>query len=114
MAKFSLVLNSNINSSLLMTIKKYTGVSFSEIKTNIADKKPIMVVNRRNKEELEKMKDLIQILSKHKVIFRILKQTDSGTEELTLELFMNSFERSRQIAEDRERLDAILVEEDSD
>lgn len=114
MATFSLVLNSNINSSLLMTIKKYTGVSFSEIKTNIVDNKPIMVVNRRNKEEPEKMKDLVQILSKHNAIFRILKQTDGGIEELTLELFMNSFERSRQIAEDRERLDAILVEEDSD
>ncbi|WP_268623947.1 hypothetical protein [Paenibacillus alvei] len=114
MAEFYLMMNSDINGSLLMKVKKYTRISFSEIKSNITEQQPIMVVNRRNKDEMEKMRDLVQVLSNHQVPFTILKQTEAGTEELTLEMFMNGFELSRQIAQEREGLDAILDDEEED
>ncbi|MHA6531858.1 hypothetical protein [Paenibacillus sp. BAC0078] len=97
-----------------MAIKKIINASLTELKNSITDKKPIVVVNRRNKEEMDKMKYLVEALSTNQVTFRILKHTPMGTEELTPEMFMNSFELSRQIAEERERIDAILIEEDED
>lgn len=101
MSTYSLLLDSNISGKLLMTTKKHVNLSLHEIKFNSMNHIPIMIVNRRNKEELELMKNLVQVLSTHQSKFRILKQTEDGVEELPLEMFMNSFELSRQIAQER-------------
>lgn len=114
MVTYSVVLESDVKGSLLMKIKKYTNLPITEIKSNIKSKNPIMVVNRRNKEEMKKMKELIEELSSINLLFKIFKQTPEGIEELTFTMFMNGIELSRQIADDRERLDALLVEEDDD
>ncbi|EEM16280.1 hypothetical protein COL87_26155 [Bacillus pseudomycoides] len=92
-----------------MKIKNYTNCSLSEIQSNIKNKYPVMAVNRRNSE---KMKDLIEELSSNKLQFRIFKQTDEGNREITVAVFTNGMETSRQTAKQRERLDALLIEED--
>ncbi|WP_242144310.1 MULTISPECIES: hypothetical protein [unclassified Bacillus cereus group] len=114
MATYSVVLESDVKGSLLMKIKKYTNLPLTEIKSNIKSKSPIMIVNRRDKEEIKKMKELIEEFSSNKLLFKIFKQTSEDIREITFTRFMNGIELSRQIAEDRERLDALLVEEDDD
>ncbi|MGG3521880.1 hypothetical protein ABES33_18565 [Bacillus pseudomycoides] len=112
MATYSVILESSIKGRLLMKIKNYTNCSLSEIQSNIKNKYPVMAVNRRNSEEMEKMKDLIEELSSNKLQFRIFKQTDEGNREITVAVFTNGMETSRQTAKQRERLDALLIEED--
>ncbi|WP_257153270.1 hypothetical protein [Bacillus pseudomycoides] len=73
-----------------------------------------MAVNRRNSEEMEKMKNLIEELSSNKLQFRIFKQTDEGIRGVTVAMFTNGMETTRQIAKQRERLDVLLIEEDDD
>lgn len=73
-----------------------------------------MAVNRRNSEKMEKMKNLIEELSSNKLQFRLFKQTDEGVREVTIAMFTNGMETSMQIAKQRERLDALLIEEDDD
>ncbi|MDM5153722.1 hypothetical protein QUF88_07755 [Bacillus sp. DX1.1] len=112
MAIYSVVLKSDVKGSLLMKIKKYTNLSLAEIQSNIKHKSPILIVNRRNKEEMKNMKELIEDLSSNKLLFKIFKQTYEDIREITFTRFMNGIELSRQIAADIERFDALLVEED--
>ncbi|MCP1308100.1 hypothetical protein [Paenibacillus tyrfis] len=98
----------------LMTIKKHTGLGLSEIKTRISNINPLMEVDYVNINERKKMKDFVEDLIKHKANFKLFEQDEDYKEELPLEHFMNSFELSRQIAEDREKMDEILVEEDDE
>lgn len=73
-----------------------------------------MAVNRRNSEEMEKMKNLIEELSSNKLQFRLFKQANEEIREVTVAMFTNGMETSRKIAKQRERLDALLIEEDDD
>ncbi|MGG4450226.1 hypothetical protein ABEX29_21435 [Brevibacillus porteri] len=114
MTKITIILQSESTSNLLMTIKKHTALSLSEIKNHISNNSPLMEVDNVNNEEMEKMKGLVEGLIKYKANFKLYDQDEDCKEELPLEHFMNSFELSRQIAEDRERLDDSLVEEDDE
>ncbi len=114
MTKISVTLQSESASNLLMAIKKHTGLGLSEIKTRISNNNPLMEVDYVNNDEMEKMKDLVEDLIKYNANFKLFEQNEDYREELPLEHFMNSFELSRQIAEDRERMDDILVEEDDE
>lgn len=107
-----MTLQSISNSNLLMIIKKHTGLGISEIRDRISNDKPLMEVNFVNNVEMEKMKDIVEDLIKYNANFKLFEQDEDYKEELPLEHFMNSFEMSRQIAEDRERMDDILIEED--
>ncbi|WGV58796.1 hypothetical protein QIH01_25525 [Brevibacillus brevis] len=114
MTKITIILQSESTSNLLMTIKEHTELGLSEIKNHISNNIPLMEVDYIDNNEMEKMKGLVEGLIKNKANFKIYEQDDDYKEELPLEHFMNSFELSRQIAEDRERLDDILVEEDDE
>lgn len=114
MTRISVALQSETSSKLLMTIKKHTGLGLSDIKTRIDNNTPLMEVDYVNNKEMEKMKDLVEELINNNANFQLFEQDDDYKEELPLEHFMNSFEMSRQIAEDRERMDDILVEEDKE
>ncbi|WP_459499452.1 hypothetical protein [Bacillus sp. C1] len=54
MATYSVVLESDVKGSLLMKIKKYKNLPLTEIKSSIKSKSPIMIANRRDKEEIKK------------------------------------------------------------
>ncbi|MFB0843464.1 hypothetical protein [Paenibacillus oleatilyticus] len=112
MTRINITLLSGSAGHLLMTIKKHTGLGLSEIKTRISNINPLMEVDYVNINERKKMKDFVEDLIKHKANFKLFEQDEDYKEELPLEHFMNSFELSRQIAEDREKMDEILVEED--
>ncbi|KPV55621.1 hypothetical protein QJ48_32135 [Paenibacillus sp. A3] len=114
MTRIAITLLSGSAGNLLMTIKKHTGLGLSEIKTRISNISPLMEVDYVNNNEMEKMKDLVEDLIQHKANFKLFEQDEDYKEELPLEHFMNSFEMSRQIAEDRERMDDILGEEDNE
>ncbi|BAH45439.1 hypothetical protein BBR47_44620 [Brevibacillus brevis NBRC 100599] len=114
MTKITIILQSESTSNLLMTIKKHTAVSLSEIKNHISNNIPLMEVDYVDNDEMEKMRALVEDLIKNKARFKLYEQDEDYKEELPLDHFMNSFELSRQIAEDRERLDDILVEEDDE
>nr|WP_154985934.1 hypothetical protein [Paenibacillus xylanexedens] len=60
------------------------------------------------------MKDLVEELIDNDASIQLFEQDGDykDKEELPLDHFMNSFGMSKQIAEDRERIDDILVEED--
>lgn len=112
MTRIFMTLQSESNSNLLMTIKKHTGLGLSEIKNRIGNNKPLIEVSFANSDEMEKIKDIIEDLNKHNAKFKLFEQDEDYKEELPLEHFMNSFEMSRQIVEDRERMDDSLIEED--
>ncbi|MEK3734061.1 hypothetical protein MKX64_16805 [Paenibacillus sp. FSL M8-0334] len=114
MTRISVTLQSETSSKLLMTIKKHTGLGLSDIKTRTDNNTPLMEVDYVNNEEMEKMKDLVEDLIDNDASFQLFEQDGDYKEELPLDHFMNSFEMSRQIAEDRERMDDILVEEDEE
>ncbi|MGG4455519.1 hypothetical protein [Brevibacillus porteri] len=114
MTKITIILQSESTSNLLMTIKKHTALGLSEIKNHISNNIPLMEVEYVDNDEMEKMKGLVEDLIKNKASFKLYEQDEDYKEELPLEHFMNSFELSRQIAKDRERLDDILVEEDDE
>lgn len=114
MVIYSVILESSVKGSLLMKIKNYTNCSLFEIQSNIKNKCPIMSVNRGNSEEMKKMKSLIDELSLNELLFRIFKQTNQGIRELTVTMFTNGMEFSKEIANQREHLDALLIEEDDD
>ncbi|MEC0210445.1 hypothetical protein [Paenibacillus ehimensis] len=112
MTRIAITLLSESASHLLMTIKKHTGLGLSEIKTRISHINPLMEVDYVNNNEMEKMKDLVEDLIQHKANFKLFEHDEDYKEELPLEYFMNSFKMARQIAENRERMDEILVKED--
>ncbi|MFD0590085.1 hypothetical protein ACFQZE_19060 [Paenibacillus sp. GCM10027627] len=112
MVRFTVILRSEVSSHLLMTIKKQTGLGILDIKNRIANRSPIQEFCRRNKDDMRRMKELIEELIRYKVDFCLFKLNVDYEEELSLEQLMNAFELSRQIAEDRERMDAISIEED--
>lgn len=112
MTRIYIKLESGSSSNLLMTIKKHIGLGLSDIKTRINNDSPLMEVDYVNNSEMEKMKDLVGDLIKLNAKFKLFEHDEDYKEELPLEHFINSFEMSRQIEEDRERMDDILVEED--
>ncbi|MBB6020889.1 hypothetical protein HNR77_001951 [Paenibacillus sp. JGP012] len=73
-----------------------------------------MEVDYVNNKEMEKMKDLVEDLIDNDASIQLFEQDGDFKEELPLGHFMKSFGMSRQIAEDRERMDDILVEEDEE
>lgn len=112
MTRIYIKLESGSASNLLMTIKKHSGLGLSDIKTRINNDNPLMEVDYVNNSEMEKMKDLVEDLIKLNANFKLFEHDEDYKEELPLEHFINSFEMSRQIEEDRERMYDILVEED--
>ncbi|MBU7315283.1 hypothetical protein [Paenibacillus oleatilyticus] len=114
MTRINITLLSERDNHLLMTIKKHTGLGLLEIKTRISNINPLMEVDYVNINERKKMKDFVEDLIKHKANFKLLEHDEDYKEELPLEYFMNSFKMARQIAEDRERIDDILGEEDNE
>lgn len=114
MTRITITLQSKSASNLLMTIKKHTNLGLSDIKNRISNNNYLMEIEYVNNDEMEKMKDLIEDLIKQNADFKLFEQDEDYKEELPLEHFMNSFEMSRQIAEDRERMDDILMEEDDE
>lgn len=71
MATYSVVFEFDIKGSLL--IKVYN-LPLTEIKSNIKSKSPIMIANRWDKEEMKKMKELIEEFSSNKLLIKIFKQ----------------------------------------
>ncbi|MFF2484320.1 hypothetical protein [Paenibacillus sp. NPDC058071] len=114
MTRISVTLQTESASKLLMNIKKYTGLGLSDIKTRINSNNPLMEADFVNSEDMEKMKELVEELVNNNANFQLFEQDDDYKEELPLEHFMNSFEMSKQIAQNRERMDGILVEEDEE
>jgi hypothetical protein len=109
----SLVLQTEGN-SLLMMIKRITDLPLSDIKSRIQHKDPLMVVNYLNNDDIEKMRAFVLELLKNKANFKLYEHNDDEMEELPLEHFMNSFGLSRKIAEERERMDELLFDDDED
>ncbi|ANY67527.1 hypothetical protein BBD42_14370 [Paenibacillus sp. BIHB 4019] len=114
MSFITVVLQSEASSSLLILLKKHTGLGFSEIKSCINNKLPLMTANYVNNDEIQKMKNLVEELIVHNKEFEIFEQNGSYTEMLPLKHFMNSFGMSKQISEDRERMDDLLIPEDDE
>jgi len=100
-------LQSETSSKLLTIIKKHTSLGLSDIKTRTDNHVLLMEVDYVNNEEMERMKDLVEDLIDNDASFQLFEQDGDYKVELPLDHFMNSFEMSKQIAEDRERMGGI-------
>jgi hypothetical protein len=68
-----------------------------------------MVVDYLNNDDMEKMRALVLELLKNKANFKLYEHNDDEMEEVPLEHFMNSFELSRKIVKERERMDGMVI-----
>ena len=107
MTRISVTLQSETSSKLLMIIKKHTSLGLSDIKNRTDNHAPLIEVDYVNDEEMERMKDLVEDLIDNDASFQLFEQDGDYKVELPLDHFMNSFKMSKQIAEDRERMDDI-------
>ncbi|CEK36559.1 hypothetical protein UMC2_34291 [[Clostridium] sordellii] len=98
----------NISKNIII-IRKFTGKSMTEIRSNIIDGKPIFIGEVfEDEEKIKLVKDLLLEINGNGSKFVIMKKENNEIEEISLKNLLNRIKRFREISKENQELDDLM------